>query len=75
MELRGFFTRIRMYYTSQSIGMTMEHFVYSLRDCVNLDPFTGSPYNVGFGDGVGKNINITWDKHRDRPSNISQFRN
>src|SRR5579862_2536727 len=34
----------------------------------NADPFTGSPYNVGAGAGVGRNVNITWDKHRDRPS-------
>jgi acetoin utilization deacetylase AcuC-like enzyme len=31
-------------------------------------PFTGSPYNVGSAAGVGRNVNITWDKHRDRPS-------
>lgn len=60
--------KIPMYCIYRSIVTTMGPSVLRKLHVANIDPFTGSPYSVGTGPGVGKNVNITWDKHRDRPS-------
>jgi|SRR5579859_3275620 hypothetical protein len=60
--------KIRMFCIFLFIGMMTGRSVLSHLYVADLDPFTGSPYNVGAGAGVGRNVNITWDKHRDRPS-------
>lgn len=74
MELRGYSMKIPMYCTYLFIAMMMGRFVPPTSHSANLDPFTGSPYNVGSGPGVGKNVNITWNKDRDRPSLIPVVR-